>query len=191
MKHPPSILTFRSCLKIPSSFILKAVYTTSYAAVCQVIFRFFLLSYCLLWLQLHTNYKSHLGYYRLLPCCMSVFLLCVLMQDCHKFYKKYFSLKYFLFRKCMSNKFLIFLQFQTFYKFIFYSSVITVNVYLSGPVFSDNFYLMANFLHTVPCNLHLSQFSQYLQFTEHYLTHLFFWKEVNATPLHFTVLNVL
>jgi hypothetical protein len=41
IKHPPSILTFRSCLKIPSSFILKAVSTTSYAVVCHVIFRIF------------------------------------------------------------------------------------------------------------------------------------------------------
>jgi len=166
IKHPPSILTFRSCLKIPSSFILKAVYTTSYAAICQVL--------CPLRLQLHTYYKSHLGYYRLLPCRMSVFPHCVLMQECHKFYKKYFSLlKYFLFSKHMSNKFLIFLQFQTFCKFIFYSSVITVKVYLSGPLFSDNFYLMANFSHTDPCNFHLSQFSQYLQFTEQYLTIIF------------------
>jgi len=45
-----------------------------------------------------------------MPCYMSVFLLCVLMQECHKFYKKYFSLlKYFLFPKHISNKFLIFL----------------------------------------------------------------------------------
>jgi hypothetical protein len=103
---------------------------------------------------------------------------------------EYFSLlKHFPFPKHMSNEFLFFLlllQFQTFCKFIFYSSVIIVKVYLSGPVFSDNFYLMANFSHTVPCNLHLTQFSQYLQFTEQYLTHLFFWKEVHAIPLHFT-----
>ena len=54
---------------------------------------------------------------------------------------------------------LFFLQFQTFCKFIFYSSVIIIKVYLSGSVFSDNFYLMANFSHTVPCNLHLSVFT--------------------------------
>jgi len=62
-----------------------------------------------------------------------------------------------------------------------------VKVYLSGLVFRDSCYLMANFSHTVPCNLHLSQFSQYLQFTEQYLTHLFFWKEARDIPLHFTV----
>jgi hypothetical protein len=152
---------------------------------------FFLPSDCPLWLQLHTYYKSHIGYYRLLPCCMSVFLLCMLMQECREFYKKYSSLlKHFPFPKHMSTEFLIFLQFQTFCKFIFYSSVIIEKLYLSGPVFSNNFYLMANFSHTVPCHLHLSQFSQYLQFTKQYLTHLFFWKEVNAIPLHFTVWNV-
>jgi len=46
---------------------------------------------------------------------MSVFLLRMLMQECHKFYKKYFSLlKYFPFPKRMSNEFLIFFAISNF-----------------------------------------------------------------------------
>jgi len=81
----------------------------------------------------------------------------------------------------MSNEFLIFLQFQTFCKVIFFSSVIIVKVYLSGPVFSDNFYLMANFSHTVPHNLHFSQYSHYLQFTGQYLTLIFLERSICHT----------
>jgi hypothetical protein len=122
---------------------------------------------------------------------MSVLLLCVLMQECHNFQNISPSLSTFHFQSiCLMNSW-FFLQFQTFCKFIFYSSVIIVKVYLSGPAFSDNFYLTANFSHTVPCNLHLSQFSQYLQFIEQYLTHLFFWKEVPCYTVTFYCLKCL